>query len=81
MAARSKARTVFARSNSGIVGSNPTQGMDVCVCLFSVCVVLCVGSGFVAGRSPVQGVLPTACRIKKLKSGQGPTKDRRVIDR
>jgi hypothetical protein len=30
MAARSEARTVFCRSNTGIVGSNPTQGMDVC---------------------------------------------------
>jgi hypothetical protein len=29
VAARSKARTVLARSNTGIVGSNPTQGMDV----------------------------------------------------
>jgi hypothetical protein len=25
------ATLVFARSNTGIVGSNPTQGMDVCV--------------------------------------------------
>jgi hypothetical protein len=24
------------------VGSNPTQGMDICVRLFCVCVVLCV---------------------------------------
>jgi hypothetical protein len=31
--------TVAARSNIGIVGSNPTQYMDVCV--YSVCVVLC----------------------------------------
>jgi hypothetical protein len=31
VAARSKAWTVFARSNTGIVGSNPSQGMDVCV--------------------------------------------------
>jgi hypothetical protein len=31
---RSKAWTVFVRSNSGIVGSNPTRGMDVCVRLF-----------------------------------------------
>jgi hypothetical protein len=31
VAARSKARTVFARSNTGTVGSNPTQGMDVYV--------------------------------------------------
>jgi hypothetical protein len=35
VAARSKARTVFARSNTAIVGWNPTGGMDVCVC--SVC--------------------------------------------
>jgi hypothetical protein len=45
VAARSKARTVLARSNAGIVGSNPTQGMAVCVLLFCVCVVQCVGSG------------------------------------
>jgi hypothetical protein len=30
--ARSKARTVFARSSTEIVGSNPTRDMDVCVC-------------------------------------------------
>jgi hypothetical protein len=45
VAARSKARTVFARSNTGIVGSNPTQGMDACLHLFCFCVVLCAGSG------------------------------------
>jgi hypothetical protein len=44
VAAQSKAWTVFARSNTDIVGSNPTQGMDDCVHLFCVCVVLCVGS-------------------------------------
>jgi hypothetical protein len=31
VAALSKARNVFARSNAGIVGSNPTRGMDVCL--------------------------------------------------
>jgi hypothetical protein len=31
VAERSKSYTVFARSKAGIVGSNPTQGMDVCV--------------------------------------------------
>jgi hypothetical protein len=30
MAAQSEARTVFDRSNTEIVGSNPAQGMDVC---------------------------------------------------
>jgi hypothetical protein len=34
--ARSKAWTVLARSNAGIVGSNPTQGMDS-VCAFILC--------------------------------------------
>jgi hypothetical protein len=37
LAARSKAWTVFARSNASIVGSNPTKGMDVCLrllCLY-----------------------------------------------
>jgi hypothetical protein len=36
VAARSNARTVFASSNTEIVGSNPTGGMDVCMC--SACV-------------------------------------------
>jgi hypothetical protein len=40
--ALSKAWTVFAQSNAGIVGSNPTQGMDVCVCVYSVFVLSCV---------------------------------------
>jgi hypothetical protein len=31
VAAQSKAWNVFTSSNIGIVGSNPTQGMDVCV--------------------------------------------------
>jgi hypothetical protein len=55
VAARSKAWTVFARSNAEIVGSNPTQGMDVCLRLFCVC----VGSGLATDWFPLQGVLPT----------------------
>jgi hypothetical protein len=35
-AARSKAWTVFARSKAVLMGSNPTQGMNVCVRLFCV---------------------------------------------
>jgi hypothetical protein len=42
VAEQSKVCTVFARSEAGIVGSNPNQGMDVlclCVCaFFCVCV-------------------------------------------
>jgi hypothetical protein len=36
VAARSKIWTVLALSNTGIVGSNPTRGMDICVRLFYV---------------------------------------------
>jgi hypothetical protein len=57
--ATSTSHTVCARSDAGIVGSNPTRGMDVCVRLFCVCVVLCVGSGLATGLSLVQGVLPS----------------------
>jgi hypothetical protein len=56
MAARSKARTVFDRSNTGIVGLNSARGMGACP-RFLCCAVLCAGSGLATGRSPVQGVL------------------------
>jgi hypothetical protein len=43
VAARSKACTVFARSKAEIVGSNPIQGMDVCIVyVYSVFVLFCV---------------------------------------
>jgi hypothetical protein len=41
VAARSKAWNVFARSNTGIMCSNPTRGMNVCVRLFCVFADLC----------------------------------------
>jgi hypothetical protein len=47
--ARSKVWTVFARSNARIVGSILPQVVDVSVCLFCVCVVLCAGSGLATG--------------------------------
>jgi hypothetical protein len=72
---------VFAPSNTGFVGLNPTRDMDVCVRLFSVYVVLCIGRGLATGSSPVQGVIPTLYRIKKLKSGQGLTKGYRPTER
>jgi hypothetical protein len=37
MAVRSKASTVFGRSNIGIAGSNPARGMDVCLCFSVLC--------------------------------------------
>jgi hypothetical protein len=53
-AARSRTWNVFARSNTRIVDSNPTQCMDACLYLFCL-----LGSGLATGWSPVQGVLPT----------------------
>jgi hypothetical protein len=50
------------------VGSNPTQGMDVCLQLFCVFVVLYAGSGLATGSSPVQGVLPNVYKIKELEN-------------
>jgi hypothetical protein len=80
VAAPFKAWTVFALSNAVIVGSNPTQGIDACVLLFRVCVILCAGSDLATGWSSVQVALPTVYRIKNLKSGQGSTKGCRAID-
>jgi hypothetical protein len=42
VAARSEVWTVFACSKAWIVGSNPTQTVDVCVCVYSVLVLSCV---------------------------------------
>jgi hypothetical protein len=39
-------------------------GAWISVCVF-VCVLHCVGSGLVTGWSPVQGFLPTVCKINK----------------
>jgi hypothetical protein len=64
--ARYKAWTIFSRSNTEIEGSNPTRSMGVCVRLFCVCGVLCVGRGLPTDWSPVQGVLPTVHNFSPL---------------
>jgi hypothetical protein len=64
VAALSKAWTVSARSNTVIVGSNPTQ---VCMRLFCDYIFLCVGSGLATGWPSVQGVIQTIYIIKKLR--------------
>jgi hypothetical protein len=55
----SKAWTVLARLDAGIIGSNPTRGMDVYVYVYSVFVLSCAGRGLAMSWSLVQGVLPT----------------------
>jgi hypothetical protein len=67
MAARSKTWTVFASSNTGVVGSNPARGMGFSVCVYSVFVLSCIDSGLASCWSPVQWVLPTLHRIRELK--------------
>jgi hypothetical protein len=41
MAERSEARTVFGRSNTGILDSNPTRVMDVCPRFSVLCRIVC----------------------------------------
>jgi hypothetical protein len=74
--------TLFARSEAGIVGSNPTQRHRcLCLRLFSFCIVLCVGSGLVTGWSLIQRALPTVYkRLRNWRRGQGPTKGCRTVD-
>jgi hypothetical protein len=81
VAARSKAWTVFVRSNTGIVGSNHTWGIDDCVRLFCVCAVPCAGSGLATGWSPSKEFYRLRKRSRNWKGGQRPTKSSRAIDR
>jgi hypothetical protein len=70
VAERSKVCTVFARSEDGIVGSIPYKAwmFGMCMCLFCVCVVLCLGRGLATSRSPVRGVLPSVKWLWNWKS-------------
>jgi hypothetical protein len=79
VAARSMAWTVFARSKTGVLGSNLTWGMDVCVRLFWVCTVLCAGSALATGWSPSKESYQLCKSARKRKSDQGPTKGCRDI--
>jgi hypothetical protein len=49
VAARSKGCTIFTRSDTGVVGSNPTRSLDARVRLFCVCVIVCAGSFLATG--------------------------------
>jgi hypothetical protein len=81
MAAQSEAGTVFARSNAGIVGSNPTQGMGVGVRLFCVCVVLCVVAALRRDDHPSKESYRLCIGLRNWKIGQSQTKGCRAIER
>jgi hypothetical protein len=49
VATRSKELNVFARSNTEILGSNLTKGMDVSLCAYSAFVLSCVCSVLATG--------------------------------
>jgi hypothetical protein len=73
VAARSKA--VYGRLVSGITGSNPARGMDVCLlCLYIVW--FCVGRGLCDGliTRPEESYRVSNCVVKKhqYRGGQGP---------
>jgi hypothetical protein len=59
VAESSKAWIVLARLDTGIVGSNPTRGMNVYLYVYSMFVLSYVGRDLVMSWSFVQGVLPT----------------------
>jgi hypothetical protein len=42
----------YLRPLREIVGSNTTRGIGMSVCIYSVLVLSCVGSGFAMGLSP-----------------------------
>jgi hypothetical protein len=70
--------TVFARSNTGVLGSNSTRGMNVCVRLFNVCVVLCVGSGLATDWSLSKESYRLCIGLRNWKSRQGPKSCRAI---
>jgi hypothetical protein len=74
---------VFARSNTEIVGLNPTQGMDVCiVCVYAVFVLLCVQVVALRRANPRCKESYRLCvGLRNWKSDQGPTKRCRIIDK
>jgi hypothetical protein len=70
VATRSEARSVFSRLNAGVLGTNPTRGINTCVNVFCVYDVLCIDNGVATDRSIVQGVLLTMHKFTRLKNAR-----------
>jgi hypothetical protein len=71
VASRSKAWNLFAYSNTGIVGSNPTQAMDSCLRLFCVCVRQRPNDGLIPRpRRPTDCLRLRNCREMRISRMQ-----------
>jgi hypothetical protein len=74
--------TAFACSNSGVMGSNPTQGMGVCVHLICLCGVLFAGSSLTTGWPPPPPPSPRSpancIGLRNWKSGHSPKGSRAI---
>jgi hypothetical protein len=77
LAARSKAGTVFAQSNTGIVGSNPTYGMHVCVRLFCVCASCVQVAALLWADPPSKEAYPLCKRPRNWKAAKA---QQRVVE-
>jgi hypothetical protein len=75
VAMRSQAWTVFSRSNTGDVNSNPTRGMNVCICVYSEFMLPSVQVAAFRQADPPSKELYRLCKkVKKLKKRPGSNK-------
>jgi hypothetical protein len=83
MTVRSKAWTVFVRSDAGIVGSNSTQGIDVWVFVYSVVVLSCVQVAALrrAYHSSIESYRLVEKWVRNNKRGQSPVWAVRTVER
>jgi hypothetical protein len=80
VAARSKKLTVFARLKAGIVGSNPTKDMDVCVCVYSMFMLSCMQAATFRRADHSSKDSYRLCIVSRnWKRGQCSTKSCRAI--
>jgi hypothetical protein len=63
-----------------IVGPNPTQGLDVCMRLFCVCLVLCAGSGLRRADPPSNDSYRLCIGLKTKNAAKVQRKDCTAID-